>query len=320
MSVFYRYVIVISALWVSLIAPVLAQQERSVILPTVEVDTTVSSALRILRLLQQHEKEDRLQRVASFDVRTEGDYEWTLKTSKFLRGYSRGVMSAMGFPRMAKIMIGHDTVSYKIHAHQHYDKGKLHDVDVRLDSSNLSLTDKQWRLLKRSNLFLDDKILTQFRSPKSPWGSKRSGRYDWLLVDTAWMYGHRVDILQYSSRPNRSRSWRMNGALSGRIWVIEDYWRIIGHECQYQKSPMAMSAHLDSVAPGVFLPRQFRLVEGFTIDAATLLSVMKTNPDSLSEKKRKKLESKKKIASFSMQEIYDLRMTYDNVMLKNENL
>lgn len=293
-----------------------AAPERVITLPDVEVDTLAFPALRILKQLQQHEKEDRFATLQSFDVHTEGDYISVFNASKFLRGYMRGIMSAMGFPRMSKIFLGNDTVTYKIHAQQQYGKRKLKDVDVRLDSSNLDLTAKQYKLIKRSNLDLDDMILTQFRSPKQPWGSKRYDRYDWLLVDTLTMDGHRVNVLQFASRPPLGRVERLRGPIVGKIWVIEDYWRIVGYECQSQKNHSSIRTHLQQVAPGVFLPSELTVYNDMELDPKLVLAEMNLNLDSLPEKKRRKLDKMMSRMSFSVQEGHSLRMTYDNVVEK----
>ncbi|MBQ0056973.1 MAG: hypothetical protein KBT20_04875 [Bacteroidales bacterium] len=307
------------ALTVSLMAtaiPVKAQEERVIALPSVEVDTTAFPALRILKQLQEHEKEDRFETLKSFDVHTEGAYMWTFSASKFMRGYLRGMMTAMGFPRLSKLYLGNDTVTYSIHAHQQFVKGGLKDVDIMLDSSNIELTDKQHKVIKRSNLMLEDKILAQFRSPKQPWGSKRFGQYEWFLVDTLTMDGHRVDVLHFSSRPKASRTDRILGPVDGTIWVIEDYWRIVGYERTNRRNRSAIRTHLEQVAPGVFLPTEFIVQDDMTMDAGTIMAELGINPDSITENKKEKLDKVLKKSMCSMTEGYRLRMEYENVTVK----
>lgn len=293
---------------------VYAQSEKVITLPNVEVDTLSYPALRILKQLQAHEKEDRLASIQSFDVHTEGDYVWEFKASKFMRSYLRGTMSVFGWPRLSKILLDNELVTHKIHAHQQFNKGKMKDVDVKLDSANIDLTQKQYKLLKRSNFNIDDYILAQFRSPKHPWGSKRYQRYEWLLTDTLNIDGHRVDVLQFSSKPSKSTSARMRGGEIGKIWIIEDYWRIIGVERQNLKNQSMMKTHLEQIAPGVFLPSEMTYIEHINMDINSMLDVLKINPDSLNEKQRKKLDKKIfKIGDTSICEGYNLSIKYDNV-------
>lgn len=294
-----------------------AQSEKVITLPNVEVDTLSYPALRILKQLQAHEKEDRLASIKSFDVHTEGDYSWEFKASKFMRSYLRGAMSVLGWPRLSKIFFGNELVTHKIHAQQQFNKGKLKDVEVRLDSANVDLTQKQYDLIKRSNFNLDDCILAQFRSPKQPWGSKRYQRYEWLLLDTLSIDGHRVDVLQFSSHPSKSPAERIRGGEIGKIWIIEDYWRIIGVERQNLKNQSMMKTHLEQIAPGVFLPTKMTYVAHLNLDINTMLDVLNINPDSLSEKQRKKLDKKIfKIGDTSLCEGYSLNIKYDNVKTK----
>lgn len=294
-----------------------AQSEKVITLPNVEVDTLSYPALRILRQLQAHENEDRLVSIKSFDVYTEGDYAWEFKASKFMRSYLRGAMSVLGWPRLSKILLGNDLVTHKIHAHQQFNKGKLNDVEVRLDSANVDLSQKQFDLIKRSNFNIDDYILAQFRSPKQPWGSKRYQHYEWLLLDTLSIDGHRVDVLQFVSNPAKSPAERIRGGEIGKVWIIEDYWRIIGVERQNLKNQSMMKTHLEQIAPGVFLPSEMTYVDHINLDINTMLDILKINPDSLSEKQRKKLDKKVfKIGDTSICDGYSLTIKYDNVKTK----
>lgn len=300
-------------------SPILAdaQQERVITLPNVEVDTLSYPAIRVLRQLQSHEREDRLATIKSFDVHTEGEYVWEFRASKFMRSYMRGALSVLGFPRLAKIFIGNEQVTHRLHAQQQYRKGKLKDVEVRIDSANIELTPKQYDLIKRSNFDIRDYVLAQFRSPKQPWGSKRYERYEWLLLDTTSLDGHRVDILQFTSRPARNATERMIGGEVGKVWIIEDFWRIIGVERQYLKNSSMMKAHLQQIAPGVFLPSEMTFVENIKMDVNTTLEALNIHPDSLSEKQRKKLDKGIfKIGDTSMSDGYSLSIEYDNVVIK----
>ena len=295
----------------------MAQAERVRTLPNVEVDTLAFPALRILQQLQQHEGEDRFATLESFDVHTEGDYFFEFRGSKFLRKYARGMLSVLGFPRMGKIFLGrNELVTHRIHAWQHYGKGRLKEVDIRLDSANIDLTPKQYDLIKRSNLTLDEFILTQLRSPKNPWGSKRYNRYEWLLLDTLTLNGHRVDVLQYTTRPRKGLRASLEGKVMGKVWIIEDYWRIIGAEQQNLKNRSATSIHMEEVAPGVFLPRDLTTVEDLTLDYKTIFESKNLHPDSLTEKQRQKLDKKLQKAAFSICDGYRLRMEYDGVKVK----
>lgn len=234
-----------------------------------------------------------------------------------MRSYLRGAMSVLGWPRLSKIFFGNELVTHKIHAQQQYDKGKLKDVEVRLDSANVDLTQKQYDLIKRSHFNIDDCILTQFRSPKQPWGSKRYQRYEWLLLDTLSIDGHRVDVLQFTSRPSKGAAERLRGGEIGKIWIIEDYWRIIGVERQNLKNRSMMMTRLEQIAPGVFLPSEMTITEDINLDINTMLDVLKINPDSLSEKQRKKLDKKIfKIGDTSICDGYNLTIKYDNVKTK----
>lgn len=294
-----------------------AQSVKVITLPNVEVDTLSYPALRILKQLQSHEDEDRLASIKSFDVHTEGDYAWEFKASKFMRSYLRGAMSVLGWPRLAKIFFGNELVTHKIHAQKQFNRGKLKDVDVRLDSANVDLTQKQYDLIKRSNLNIDDYILAQFRSPKQPWGSKRYQHYEWLLTDTLSIDGHRVDVLQFTSRPSKGAAERLRGGEIGKIWIIEDYWRIIGVERQNLKNRSMMKTRLEQIAPGVFLPSEMTITEHINLDINTMLDVLKINPDSLTEKQRKKLDKKIfKVGDTSICDGYNLTIKYDNVKTK----
>lgn len=294
-----------------------AQSEKVITLPNVEVDTLSYPALRILKQLQAHAHEDRLASIKSFDVHTEGDYVWEFKASKFMRSYMRGAMSVLGWPRLSKIFFGNELVTHKIHAQKQFNRGKLKDVDVRLDSANVDLTQKQYDLIKRSNLNIDDYILAQFRSPKQPWGSKRYQHYEWLLTDTLSIEGHRVDVLQFTSRPSKGAAERLRGGEIGKIWIIEDYWRIIGVERQNLKNRSMMKTRLEQIAPGVFLPSEMTITEHINLDINTMLDVLKINPDSLTEKQRKKLDKKIfKVGDTSICDGYNLTIKYDNVKTK----
>lgn len=297
--------------------PASAQTERVITLPNVEVDTLSYPALRILRQLQTHEHEDRLASIMTIDIHTEGDYIWEFKTSKFMRSYLKGALSLLGWPRMSKILIGNEHLTHRIHAHQQYSKGKLKDVDVRLDSANVDITPKQYKLIKRSNFNIDDFVLAQYRSPKQPWGSKGYQRYEWQLSDTMNIDGHRVDVLQFTSRPSKSAADRIRGGETGKVWIIEDYWRIIGVERHNLKNQTMMKTHLEQIAPGVFLPTEVSYIDHLNMDILTILDALNINPDSLSEKKRKKLDKKIfKISDTSMSEGYSLSIRYDNVQTK----
>lgn len=294
-----------------------AQEAASTfILPNVEVDTAAYPALRILRQLHEHEKEDRYATVQSFDVFAEGDYMFQFKASKFLTGYMRGTMSVLGYPRMAKLMLGNDSLSHKFHVYKQYRKGKLKDVETVLDSANIELSKKQYDLLKRSNFDIDDLLMPQFRNPKQAWGSKHYDRYEWRLVDTTNMDGHRVDVLEYRSFPQKKLKDRMRGEVIGRILVIEDYWRIVGVDVRNMSNNSIFQVKMHQIAPGVFIPYEMREVQDASMTTDYLLQLMEISPDSLSDKKRQKLDKVMGAAGFIVEDKYSFRSHVSNVVVR----
>lgn len=293
------------------------QEQLVLTLPAVEVDTAAYPALRILRQLHKHENKDEFMRAVSFNVLTEGDYTYEFDASKFIRGYMKGAMSVMGFPRLAKIFIKNNLVTHKIHALHSCNQGKYKEVEVRLDSANLELTPKQYKLIKRSNLDIDRFVTKQFNHPKNPWGSKKYEDYLWQLVDTTTMYGHRVDILEFSSKPKKGLMSHMIGGSYGRICIIEDYWKLIDVEWKCVKNNSMFQTHLEPIAQGVFRPTEVVCTDDYSMNIDDFLEIQKINPDSLDEKKRNKLEKVIDKVNISLCETYRLRFTYRDIAIKD---
>lgn len=287
-----------------------AQQTGVYTLPNIDVDTAAYPALRVLRQLHSHEKEDRFADLQVLDIYAEGDYQWEFQSSKFIKGYLRGVLSALGFPRLAKLIIGNELLTCGFNAHMRYADRKLRAVDVHLDSANIDLTQKQYNLLKRDVFYIDNLLMPQYCHPKSAWGSKRYERYQWLLVDSTSMDGHKVDILEFKSRPSNRLMEKMRGEVKGRIWVIEDYWRIVGLEWQNDENQSQFTTHLQQVAPGVFLPSEVSLVQDMSMTLNSMAKMLDSNLDSISDSRRQKLEKKIGSAGVTMRERYDFRCSF----------